>query len=110
MKLTDLQIDPKSVGGHLILTAIKPAYAYDNGRRTETIVGHKYEVAMPERAFEKIAVKIEGGQQIDITNGEPIEVAFEGLDLFIYWLNGTYNVGARATAIHIVKAAKNGQN
>ncbi len=103
MKVTDLVISPKSVGQHLILTSVRPAYEYANGSRTDSISGYRYDIVMPDRAYEKLTVKIEGEPQINLDEGESIEVIFEGLELFIYWLNGMYNVGARATGI---KASK----
>lgn len=101
MKLTDLIISAKSVGQHLILTEVRPAYEYRDGRRTDTITGYRYEVVMPERGYDHLAVRIDGEQLIELKDGTHEEVIFDALELFIYWLNGGYTVGARAAAIHI---------
>jgi len=102
MKITDLIIDPKSIGHKMILVGVQPFYVYENGRRTESIKGYKYEVALADKGYDKIAVKIDGNQQMDVTP-EYQEVSFENLEIFVYWLNGNYEVGARAMAIHIAK-------
>lgn len=105
MKITDVIINStKTVGTHLLLTEVTPYYEYESGKRTEKIKGYKYVVAMPDRGFDKLTIKIEGQRQDDIViDGECVEVAFDNLELYIYWMNGTYDVGARATGIHRIK-------
>ena len=39
MKITDLVIDPQSLGSKLWLVDVSPAYEYQNNRRTDTITG-----------------------------------------------------------------------
>ena len=39
MKITDLQIDLNSLGNKLWLVEVTPAYAYQDNRRTDTIIG-----------------------------------------------------------------------
>ena len=65
MKLTDLVIDPHSLGGEFLLVDVLPAYEYTNGQRTEKIVGYRYTIVLPERRFEKINVRIDGGKCMD---------------------------------------------
>lgn len=104
MKVTDLIIDKRTVGNKLLLVDVSPYYEYVDGKRTENVKGHKYVVAMPDRAFDKLAVKIEGKLQEEVAiEGECVEVVFDTLELFVYWMNGGYEVGARATAIHKAK-------
>lgn len=101
LKLSDLIIDPATLGDPLWLTEITPCYAYRDGKRTNTISGYKYTVAMPARGLEKISIRIGGPQRID----QPISyvaVGFEGLQLYIYWMDGNPMVGARAKDIHLV--------
>lgn len=100
MKLTDLIIDPSSLGSKLWLVGVTPAYEYKDGRRTENIVGYRYSVALPERNLEKINVKIDGKQLMEAPDGFE-DVVFDGLRLFIYWSQGQPQVGARATGIHL---------
>ena len=101
MKLTDLIVSPKSLGDKLWLVDVSPAYEYQNNRRTDTVLGYRYSIAMPERGLDKVDVRIDGQQQMDAPNGYE-EVRFYSLEVFIYWSKGDYHVGAKATGIHIV--------
>ena len=101
MKLTDLIVSPKSLGDKLWLGDVSPAYEYQNNRRTDTVLGYRYSIAMPERGLDKVDVRIDGQQQMDAPNGYE-EVRFDNLEVFIYWSKGDYHVGAKATGIHIV--------
>lgn len=98
MTITDLIIDPKSLGNKLWLVDIVPVYEYKDNRRTENITGYRYVVAMPDKGLDKIGVKIEGKQLVEKPDGYE-EVHFTGLEVFIYWFNGQPNVGAKATGI-----------
>jgi hypothetical protein len=96
LRITDIIIDPRTLGGKLWLVDVQPAYSYVNGHRTDTITGYRYTVALPEKGLEKIAVRIDGTQKMEAPNGFHLE-------LFIYW--GAQNqpqVGARATDIQLV--------
>ena len=62
MKITDLIIDPKSLGSKLWLVEVSPAYEYQNNRRTDTVLGYRYTVALPEKCLEKVNVRIDGAQ------------------------------------------------
>ena len=101
MKITDLIIDPRSLGGKLWLVDVSPAYEYQNNHRTETITGYRYAVALPEKGLDKINVKIDGKQLMDTPEGYT-EVRFDSLEVFVYWFRGDYAVGAKATGIHAV--------
>ena len=99
MKITDLIIDPKSLGNKLWLVDVTPAYEYQNNRRTDTIQGYRYAVALPEKGLDKINVRIDGDRQMEPPNGF-VEVRFDNLEVFIYWSQGQPQVGAKATSIH----------
>ena len=94
MKLTDLIVSPKSLGDKLWLVDVSPAYEYQNNRRTDTVLGYRYSIAMPERGLDKVDVRIDGQQQMDAPNGYE-EVRFDNLEVFIYWSKGDYHVGAK---------------
>ena len=98
MKITDLIIDPKSLGSKLWLVDVSPAYEYQNNRRTDTVLGYRYTVALPEKFLEKVNVRIDGEKRMDTPDGY-VEVRFDGL---IYWSQGQPQVGARAAGIHLV--------
>jgi len=101
MKITDLIIDPRSLGNKLWLVDVAPAYEYKDNRRTDTVTGYRYTVAMPEKELEKINVKIDGKQLMEKPEGYS-EVTFTGLEIFVYWSNGQPQVGAKATGISLV--------
>lgn len=101
MTITDLIISPESLGKKLWLVDIAPVYEYKENRRTENITGYRYTVAMPERSLDKISIKIDGKQQVEKPEGYA-EVVFSDLEVFIYWLNGQPQVGAKATSISLV--------
>ena len=103
MNPKDLIINPKSVGDHLLLVDIMPAYEYKDGKRTESVTGHRYIVTMPEKRFEKIGVRIDGPKLIDKTDGTP-EVRFADLELSLYFARGEYQVSAKAKGIALVGA------
>ena len=101
MKLTDLIVSPKSLGDKLWLVDVSPAYEYQNNRRTDTVLGYRYSIAMPEHGLDKVDVRIDGQQQMDAPDGY-VEVRFDNPEVFIYWSKGDYHVGAKATGIHLV--------
>ena len=101
MKITDLTIDPRSLGNKLWLVEVSPAYEYQNNRRTDTVLGYRYSVALPEKGLDKVDVRIDGQQQAEAPDGYA-EVRFDNLEVFIYWSKGDYRVGAKATGIHLV--------
>ena len=76
MKLTDLIISPKSLGDKLWLVDVSPAYEYKDGKRTDTILGYRYSVALPEKGLDKVDVRIDGQQQAEAPNGY-VEVRFD---------------------------------
>ena len=101
MKITDLVIDPKSLGNKLWLVDVTPAYEYQNNKRTDTVLGYRYAVALPEKGLEKINVRIDGDKRMEAPDGYA-EVRFDDLEVFIYWSKGQPQVGAKATGIHLV--------
>ena len=101
MKITGLIIDPKSLGSKLWLVEVSPAYEYQNNRRTDTVLGYRYTVALPEKGLDKINVRIDGDKRMEAPDGYA-EVCFDGLEVFIYWSQGQPQVGAKATGIHLV--------
>ena len=54
MKITDLIIDPKSLGNELWLVEVSPAYEYQNNRRTDTVLVYRCTVVLPEKCPEKV--------------------------------------------------------
>lgn len=100
--ITDVIIDAKkTIGENPILVEVKPKFRYENNQKTEEIIGHAYIIALPDKRFEKLSVKIDGKQQMESPEcGVP--VVFDNLEIFVYWVQNQYMVGARATGIHVV--------
>ena len=104
MRLTDLIVDPKSLGNKFWLVDISPSYQYENGKRTDAITGYRYFVCLPERGLEKVAIRIDGQKLMESPESGFIEVRFENLEVFIFWSRGDYAVGAKATNITLANA------
>ena len=100
MKITDLKIDPRSIGSRPLLVEVIPAYAYSEGKRTNTVTAYRYVIVMPDHSFDKLAVRIEGKQQIDAPEGYA-EVTFQGLEIYTYWTPTGYQVGAKAKGVKL---------
>ena len=96
----DYLCEYKSLGNKLWLVEVSPAYEYQNNRRTDTILGYRYTVALPDKGLDKINVRIDGDKLMDAPDGY-VEVRFDGLEVFIYWSQGQPQVGAKATGIHL---------
>lgn len=103
MKVSDLIIDPKSIGSQALLVDVVPVYQYDkNNNRTDTISGYKYVVVLPDIKFEKLGVKIGGSQKLEQPD-DYMPVIFQNLKLSIYTMNGQLQVAARADGIALAK-------
>lgn len=100
MRIQDVTIDANAtLGKGLLLTDVAPVYAYANGKRTDTVTAFKYTVAMSERSYDKIAIKIAGLKQMESPVDDAPEVVFDDLEIYIYFFSGKYNLGARAKSI-----------
>lgn len=99
LNLSDLIIDPRSVGKRLFLVNVKPVYEYRDGHRvSDEVVGFKYDIAMPEHQMEKLSVRIDGKCRMDEPESfEP--VVLEGLKLSLYWTPNGHQIRATATGI-----------
>jgi len=102
LKITDLIIDPKSLGNKYWLTEIAPVHEYKDNKRTDTVTGYRYTIALPECGLEKINIKIDGKQLLEAPESGFVEVSFQNLEIFIYWLNQQPQVGARAKNVSLV--------
>ena len=104
LRVTDLKIDPKSLGNLFLLVDVVPAYAYADGKRTDTITGYKYVCALPSHKLEKIAIKIENvSKLVEWEDGDDARsVTFENLEVGTYFRNGSIELSVKATSIHEV--------
>lgn len=97
----EMTISNTSIGNKCLLVEVRPKYKYEENQRTNTVIGYGYTVVLPDKRFERLTVKIDGKQQMETPDGYT-EVYFDNLELYIYWSQGQYAVGARATGIHPV--------
>ena len=102
LKLGDLKIDAKgSLGSKYWLTEIVPVYQYSDNRRTDVVTAYRYVVCLPERGWEKIAVKIDGKQQLEQPENGYAEVHFQNLEMSIYFMNQQVQIAARASSVSL---------
>lgn len=106
MKLTDIIVAMETIGNVYMLVDIKTVYKYENGKRTEEVEGYTYIIALPQKAYERIEVKILGKKMIELVDNEYPEVEFAGLELYIVW-QGDYKLAARAKGIRRKQIQKN---
>ncbi|NBI07290.1 hypothetical protein [Senegalia massiliensis] len=104
LRITDLRIDTKDLG-EFILANISPFYEYIDGKKSDKLLGYRYDVALPSKKLEKLGVKVENlTPLIDIENEEiPIgmKIDFHGLEVGSYYMNGNVHVKAKAKSVHI---------
>lgn len=103
LNVLDVVIDAdKTVGHKLLLTNIRPYYEYNGAEKSDKVIGHKYEIVLPERRYEKISVKIEGHQRLDMAeDSDCIPIILDDLCIKIYWMAGNYKLSATASNIRV---------
>ena len=104
MQITNLKLNSNCIGKKMLLVDVAPYYKYESGQRTNEIEGYRYTVALPDVGFDKLGVKIEGKQLIEKPDTY-LDVVFDGLEIFIYWRAGVYDVGATAAGIKAKSAS-----
>ncbi len=102
LNIRDLRIDPASLGDKKLLVDVIAAYEYKDNKRTDTVTGYRYMVALPAHALEKIGVKIDGKQLLEKPDGFA-EVDFQNLEVSAYESNGKTQITAKATGITMAK-------
>lgn len=107
MDVSHLAIDSyASVGKTLILVNVTPSYAYENGTRTDKLEGYRYEIVLPEKAYEKLSVRIPGEQRIEVSEGDTPFVSLDGLSLKLFWTPQGHKVSATADNIKLINPPK----
>lgn len=112
LKITDLKIDPKSLGPTMLLADISPSYEYKDGTRTENLVGYGYDVVLPAHKMEKLRVKVFNKTPlIDIEKGEEIPIGtpvqFTNLEVGSYFSKTQgVSISAKADNVTFVTNAK----
>ena len=108
LNIRDLRIDPASLGAKKLLVDVAPAYEYKDGKRTDTVTGYRYIVALPAHSLEKIGVRIDGKQLMEKPEGF-IEVEFADLEVTAYESQGHVQLTAKATGISTVRKNRRSQ-
>ncbi len=98
LNIRDLRIDNSSLGEKMLLVDVRPAYEYQNGTKTEKLLGYRYEVCLPEHRMEKLNVRIDGQQQMEKPDGF-VEVLFANLEVRAYESRNGVQFTATATNI-----------
>lgn len=108
IRITDLTIDPLSLGGNFLLVDIRPVFAYKDGEKTNNIDGYRYQCCLPRHKMEKIGVRVANKTPLFDLEKEEIPVGtvvdFEGLEVGTYFSNGQINVNAKAENVFLVDA------
>ncbi|MCI2046218.1 MAG: hypothetical protein LKJ90_00670 [Faecalibacterium sp.] len=96
-------INEKSLG-RMLLVGIQPAYLYVDGKRSDTLVGYRYSVLLPDLDYERAQVKINGEKPLlNIEPGQTLPVQFDGLRANVYVYHDAPAVSFAADAIHPLK-------
>ena len=105
MNLSNLRIDPASLGRTKYLVGVKPVYKFNEQKeRTNEIEGYRYEVALPDHGFEKLGVKIPGDKMMEEPVNELVAVDFTDLEIKVYIIEGKPLFSAKATKITKAKS------
>lgn len=101
-----VRIDPSCLGSPLLLAEISEAYEYKDGKRSSQPIGYKYACICSGLRFEKLNILIPGSLQINEeylgSSEELLNVAFEGLEIVPYVVNGNFGLKATAKRIYII--------
>lgn len=105
VSIRDVRIDPASIGKVKLLVDVIPVHEYREKQRTDNILGYRYIVALPQLAFEKLGVRVDGPQLLEKPE-TAVEVEFSGLELGAYESQGHTMISAKATGIALASVAK----
>lgn len=107
MEIKNVVIDSyATIGKNALLVGVSPAYAYENGHRIDKVVGYKYELALPERMYDKLTIKILGDKKLDMPENETPLVLLDGLSISLYWTPQGYKISATAENIRLANPPK----
>lgn len=100
-----------SNGGRTIASGAVLAHAYENGIRTERIIGLKVTVVFPDNGYEKQVVTVDSTVDnitpaLEKADG-PLYVDFDGFVGRYYYIEGRgAGISAKAKAVRVVDAEK----
>ena len=96
MNINLIAIDAnKTIGKNPVLVDVAP------------VSGFKYTVALPDKAFEKLTIKIDGECKLEKPDDRHYPVViFDGLEMRPYWTPEGYKVSTTAKNIRTANAGK----
>lgn len=106
LDVRDLVIDVReTIGDDLILAEVRDVFEYQDGVRTDTVIGQAYTVLLPQRGYATLTVKVLGARKLDVdpASGNMIRVRFVGLVIKPYAIQGRIGVSAKADDVVIVQ-------
>lgn len=89
--------------GSMIAISVRPYNEYVENKRTNNILGYRYDVVLPEHGYTEMSVKIPGPKTLDIADGASIPVKFDDLRVrpYVDYHHGNaLAISAMASAIH----------
>lgn len=101
-----LKFDPKCIGTDVMALSSSPVNLYENGKRvSDEVIAFKYEILCPALGYEKLAVKVDASaKQLNVSEDNPVEVEFIGLEMVPVWTPNGYIVRATAKGIKAVES------
>lgn len=88
--------------GRAWLTGVREVYLYENGKRTDTVIGYKYRIVFIDADAETVDFKILGDKLMDDPEGH-VEVELVNPEWVPYVMDNHVRIAAKATGIHAVK-------
>ena len=111
MQPTDILLNDSQITGTAdasgFLLSVRPGVEYVNGKPTDNVICIRYYCVFPQRAFEKITIKVPGDKPV-ITNEQiqksgNVQVKFKNLTGRFYRTpNDTYALSCSADAIEVM--------
>ena len=104
LNIRDIIIDAiATLGDKLLLVGINPAYEYKDGKQTEHIVGYKYQIASPRLKYDKVNIKVEGKQLVEMPVAGYVEVSLTEPEIYGFTnREGKLQFAGRAKGISLV--------
>ena len=111
MKISDLIVNSKQIFNSTdetaLLLAVRDGIAYENGKPTNKVDHHKYDIVIPQNKYDKITVKISGdalvSNELIAQKGGALKVKFKNLTGKFYRMsNGEYGFTANADGLEVI--------
>ncbi|WP_102342542.1 hypothetical protein [Galactobacillus timonensis] len=101
MEIRKVLKDPAEMG-EMWLTRVRGVYSYENGSRTDKVIGYKYTIVFIDQDGDAADFKILGEKQMENPDGH-VEVELIEPEWVPYTMNNRVQLAARAKGIRPVK-------